>query len=328
LSSITQNKDSKLREDTRPVTIKPTKPTFIVYSPTTINKNHSLKIEISTETTKDNLREHLNTTLKPVKPTFLNYSPTPKMKTKNPSGDTDRDKFKSTNASFIKYFGSQTNALKNKYEITSIPNNVQFNTMLQPIITTAKTSVAKIILSTSNTVSTSRNSSTSKTSSTFKPVSTSSTVSTTQPPIFKVLTTPGITVTKVKPSDIIRSNQTEVLRSSDGIGSKLITHITEESVKFNRTKMIQDSSVNQDVRNFHETKTADSKNLNSTKEEDENRTLDSSSNFFKTISNFLLRDQETEIALSNENQKLKFVLTKEKVLDFLRLFSGLKFKNR
>jgi hypothetical protein len=275
----------------------------------------------------------LRTTLKPVKPTFLNYSPTPKMKTKNPSGDTDKDKYKSTNASFIKYFGSQTNTLKSKPEITSIPNNVQFNseptnTMLQPIITTAKTSVAKINLLPSNTVSPSNASSTSKTSSTSKPVSTSSTVSTTQPPIFKALTTPGITVTKVKLSNIIGSNQTEVLRGSDGIGSKLIVHMPEESVRFSQTKMIQGSSVNQDVRNFHEIKTVDSKTLNSTKEEDENRTLDSSSNFFKTISNFLLRDQETEIALSNENQKLKFVLTKEKVLDFLRLFSGLKFENR
>jgi hypothetical protein len=132
----------------------------------------------------------------------------------------------------------------------------------------------------------------------------------------------------VKLSNIIGSNQTEVLRGSDGIGSKLIVHMPEESVRFSQTKMIQGSSVNQDVRNFHEIKTVDSKTLNSTKEEDEDRTLDSSSNFFKTISNFLLRDQETEIALSNENQKLKFVLTKEKVLDFLRLFSGLKFENR
>ena len=290
-------------EDARANSVKPTKPTFIVYSPTSITnikQNSSLKIETVTKTTEAKFKEYLRTTVKPTKPTFVVYSPTPTSNVPKKNHSLELDGVKTsigskaahpTKATFINFSGFKTNTSKNEF-------------------VTAKTSLAKLNVSKSATSST--------------------TVPTTRTPIFKMFSTSQMSVVKdSKPSNVIGSNSTEMTRGSGVIGSKI--NSSESSIGFNLIEMIQGLSVNQSVQEvglFDEMASVDSKTFNSTEEDKTTRTLDSSSNFFQTISSFLLKEQETEISLSNENQKLKFVLTKDKVLNFLRLFSGLKFENR
>ena len=56
--------------------------------------------------------------------------------------------------------------------------------------------------------------------------------------------------------------------------------------------------------------------------------LGSGLKFFETISNFFLRNPETDVALTNGNEKLRFKVTRDKVVDFIGLFNGIKFERK
>jgi hypothetical protein len=56
--------------------------------------------------------------------------------------------------------------------------------------------------------------------------------------------------------------------------------------------------------------------------------LGSTVHFLKTVSDFLMRRNETDVVLSNGDQRLKFSVVRDKVLDFFNLFSDLTFDQK